>query len=264
MRDAKPTVMCFSGLDPTGGAGIQADVETLSALGCHATPIITCLTTQSTKNALSARAVNGDLMRDQALTVIADMPVHAFKIGLVSAIEGIEAIHAVVSEHPDIPVVVDPVFAAGGGFEFSETDIPEVLSNLLVPLSTVLTPNFFELTRLVPNSDSADYAVAELLSTGCQYVLVTGTHDETEAVENRLYSANGKVSNQTWPRLNGSYHGSGCTLAAAIAGYLSLGIEVKEAVRQAQEFTWQSLKHSFSPGSGQSIPDRACWNRRDQ
>ena len=156
MRDAKPTVMCFSGLDPTGGAGIQADVETLFALGCHATPIITCLTTQSTKNALSARAVNGDLMRDQALTVIADMPVHAFKIGLVSAIESIEAIHAVVSEHPDIPVVVDPVFAAGGGFEFSATDIREVLRSLLVPLSTVLTPNLFELTRLVPNSDSAD------------------------------------------------------------------------------------------------------------
>ena len=87
MRDAKPTVMCFSGLDPTGGAGIQADVETLFALGCHTTPIITCLTTQSTENALNVRAVDADLMRDQALTVIADMPVHALKIGLVSAAE---------------------------------------------------------------------------------------------------------------------------------------------------------------------------------
>lgn len=264
MRDRKPTVMCFSGLDPTGGAGIQADVETLFALGCHATPIITCLTTQSTKNALSARAVDADLMRDQALTVIADMPVNAFKIGLVSSIEGIEAIHAVVSEHPYIPVVVDPIFAAGGGFEFSATDIREVLRNLLIPLSTVLTPNLLELTRLVPNSDSADCAVTELLSSGCQNVLVTGTHDETEAVENRLYSAGGKVSNQIWPRLNGSYHGSGCTLAAAIAGYLSLDIEVVEAVRKGQNFTWQSLKHGFCPGSGQSIPDRASWNRREQ
>ena len=166
-----------------------------------------------------------------------------------------------ISDHPDIPVVVDPVFAAGGGFEFSATGLREVLRSLLVPLSTVLTPNLFELTRLVPNSDSADCAVTELLSTGCQYVLVTGTHDETEAVENRLYSADGKVSNQTWPRLNGSYHGSGCTLAAAIAGYLSLGIGVKDAVRQGQDFTWQSLKHGFRPGSGQFIPDRACWNR---
>ena len=115
-----------------------------------------------------------------------------------------------------------------------------------------------------PISDSEDCAVTKLLSTGCQYVLVTGTHDETEAVENRLYSADGKVSNQTWPRLNGSYHGSGCTLAAAVAGYLSLGNNVREAVRQGQDFTWQSLKHSFNPGSGQSIPDRAYWNRREQ
>ena len=107
--------MCFSGLDPTGGAGIQADVETLFALGCHTTPIITCLTTQSTENALNVRAVDAFLMRDQALTVIADMPVHAFKIGLVCAAESIMAIHAVISEHPDIPVVLDPVFAAGGG-----------------------------------------------------------------------------------------------------------------------------------------------------
>lgn len=264
MRDAKPTVMCFSGLDPTGGAGIQADVETLFALGCHTTPIITCLTTQSTENALNVRAVDAFLMRDQALTVIADMPVHAFKIGLVSAADSIKAIHAVISEHPDIPVVVDPVFAAGGGFEFSATDLREVLRSLLVPMSTVLTPNLIELTRLMPSSDSADSAVTELLSTGCKHVLVTGTHDETEAVENRLYSADGEISNQTWPRLNGSYHGSGCTLAAAIAGYLSLGMEVKEAVRQAQDFTWQSLKHAFRPGSGQFIPDRACWNRRDR
>jgi len=156
------------------------------------------------------------------------------------------------------------VFAAGGGFEFSATDLREVLRSLLVPMSTMLTPNLIELTRLMPSSDSADSAVTELLSTGCKHVLVTGTHDETEAVENRLYSADGEISNQTWPRLNGSYHGSGCTLAAAIAGYLSLGMEVKEAVRQAQDFTWQSLKHGFRPGSGQFIPDRACWNRRDR
>jgi len=264
VRDPKPTVMCFSGLDPTGGAGIQADVETLFALGCHATPIITCLTTQNTENALNVRAVDADLMRDQALTVIGDMPVHAFKIGLLSAAESIMAIHAVISEHPDIPVVVDPVFAAGGGFEFSATDIREMLRSLLVPMSTVLTPNLIELTRLMPSSDSADSAVTELLSTGCKHVLVTGTHDETESVENRLYSAGGEISNQIWPRLSGSYHGSGCTLAAAISGYLSLGMEVKEAVRQAQDFTWQSLKHSFCPGSGQSIPDRAYWNRRNR
>ena len=97
------------------------------------------LTTQSTENALNVRAVDADLMRDQALTVIADMPVHALKIGLVSAADSIKAIHAVISEHPDIPVVVDPC-AAGGGFEFSATDLREVLRSLLVPMSTVLTP----------------------------------------------------------------------------------------------------------------------------
>lgn len=118
MHDSKPTVMCFSGLDPTGGAGIQADIETLFSVGCHAVPVATALTAQNTQNALSIISTNAALIIHQARAVLEDMPVQCFKIGLVSTIETVEVIHTILKDYEYIPVVLDPVVAAGGGYQF--------------------------------------------------------------------------------------------------------------------------------------------------
>jgi len=261
MECRKPTVMCFSGLDPTGGAGIQADIETLFSSGCHCAPIITCLTVQNTQNVMSVSDVDPTLLIQQARAILEDMPIACCKIGLLASVQTIEVLHTLLKDYPDIPVVLDPIIKAGGGFEISNQNLIDAMRNLLLPLTTVLTPNTNEIQRLAPTADSLDACANELLDTGCQNILLTGTHAATAEVENRLYTTHQEAVTYNWPRLNFEYHGSGCTLAAAIAGYLAHNLDVREAIQQAQRFTWESLSHGFRNGFGQHLPNRSFWNQ---
>lgn len=260
MHNSKPTVMCFSGLDPTGGAGIQADIETLFSIGCHTAPVITCLTVQTTQNASSAVPVNPALLVQQARAVLEDIPVQCFKIGLLADVQTVEVLHTILIDYPNIPVVLDPVINAGGGFQFGDNELIEAMKTLLLPLTTIATPNSEELRHLAPSADSLDACANALLESGCQSVLVTGTHVATPQVENRLYATHLDVVLYSWPRLEFSYHGSGCTLAAAIAGYLAHDSDLRAAVQQAQRFTWESLSHGYRVGFGQHLPNRSFWN----
>ncbi len=264
MNAAKPTVMCFSGLDATGGAGIQADIETLFSIGCHCAPVVTSLTVQNTQNAISIRATDATLLVQQARAVLEDIPVQGFKIGLVNSVELVEVIHTLLKDYSSIPVVVDPILKAGGGYEFGDDRVEDAIRNLLLPLTTVLTPNTEELKKLAPSADNVDACANELLELGCQHILVTGTHAQSESVINRFYSTHQEASLYNWPRLEANYHGSGCTLAAAIAGYLAHKVNIREAIQQAQRFTWESLSYGYRIGFGQYVPDRAYWNTQNR
>ena len=262
MNPNKPIVMCLSGLDPTGGAGIQADIETLFSAGCHCTPIITALTAQNTQNAISMVATEPALLVQQARAILEDMTVQCFKIGLLGSVESVEVLHTLLKDYPDIPVVLDPVAFAGGGYEFAGEEVMEALKSLLIPLATVLTPNTEEIKRLAPSADTLDACANELLETGCQHILLTGTHAQTPGVENKLYSIHQEVTLFNWPRLEYVYHGSGCTLAAAIAAYLAHKLNLRDAIQQAQRFTWESLSHGSRMGFGQHMPNRSFWNKQ--
>jgi hydroxymethylpyrimidine/phosphomethylpyrimidine kinase len=141
------------------------------------------------------------------------------------------------------------------------------MRELLLPQTTILTPNSREARRLAQGDgeDEEELALAscaeKLIGLGCEYVLITGTHENTPQVVNTLYGPEGLVRSDNWERLPGSYHGSGCTLAAAIAASLANGLELPEAVHEAQEYTWQTLNAGFRPGMGQYIPDRFFWAR---
>lgn len=261
MNSSRPSVMCFSGLDATGGAGIQADIETLFSVGCHCTPVITALTVQNTQNASSIRATEATLLVEQARAVLEDIPVQCFKIGLLGNVESIEVIHTLLKDYDTIPVVLDPILVAGGGYTFSGEEVEDAIRHLLLPLTTVLTPNTEEIMKLAPSADNLDACANEILEQGCKHVLVTGTHAQSEQVENRFYSSHREATLFTWPRLPENYHGSGCTLAAALAGFLAHKVDVREAVQEAQRFTWESLSHGYRIGFGQHIPDRAYWNK---
>jgi hydroxymethylpyrimidine/phosphomethylpyrimidine kinase len=158
------------------------------------------------------------------------------------------------------------VLASGRGDEFANDDMVAAIRELLVPQSTVVTPNIPELRRLA-GDDDGEASLAEcaqrLLDTGCEYVLVTGTHDSTTDVVNTLYHRGGVLRSDTWPRLPGSYHGSGCTLASALAANLARGLEIGDAVFEAQDYTWQALSKAFRPGMGQHLPDRLFWAREE-
>ena len=250
----KPVVLCFSGHDPTGGAGIQADIETIGSLGCHAATIITCLTAQDTRNvaALMPQTVK-DFTRQTEL-LIADLPIAAIKIGLLGSAEIALACASFIRQLMPRPVVLDPILAAGGGTDLSSANLLDTLRRTLLPLVTVATPNSPEARRLAGQND-LDACARWILATGCGHVLITGTHETELRVTNRLYGVDDQ-SAQTWERLPHSYHGSGCTLAAAIAAGLAKGLSVRAAVETAQRFTWQSLEAAQAPGKGQSLPDR--------
>ncbi len=283
IQPTPPLVLSFAGSDPTGGAGIQADIMTIASLGCHPLTVITAITVQDSERVGAVNPVDADWVEDQARQVLEDMTVSAFKIGLLGSVENIAVIAEVVSDYPDIPLVLDPVLAAGNGDDLANEELIAAIRELLIPQTTVLTPNSIEARRLVAadfagDDPALDDCAYRLLTLGCEYVLVTGTHENTAQVVNWLYGpvrhgeqlrdeekdtlTVGLVRSDAWTRLPGSYHGSGCTLASAIAAMLANGQDVPAAVREAQEYAWNALKYGFRPGMGQFIPDRFFWARR--
>jgi hydroxymethylpyrimidine/phosphomethylpyrimidine kinase len=257
----RPNVLCFSGLDPSGGAGIQADIEALFSAGCHCLPVVTALTVQDTRNVMASHPVPATLLIEQARAVLEDLPVAAIKIGLLGSVAAAEVIHSILRDFPGIPVVLDPILRAGGGFDFSAQELRAAMRSLLIPLSTVITPNTVELRLLTTAADSDDACANALLELGCAHVLLTGTHADSPNVVNQLYTAHQPPLRQEWPRLSGEYHGSGCTLAASLAAHMAHGLAVADAARRAQHYTWKALEAATRPGRGQHLPDRAFWSR---
>jgi hydroxymethylpyrimidine/phosphomethylpyrimidine kinase len=268
MPDLPPIVLVFAASDPSGGAGLQADIMTLSSMGCHPLSVVTAVTIQDTTGVDDVSPIEAEWVADQARCVLEDMPVAAFKIGVLGSVETIAAIAEVVSDYPEIPLVLDPVLASGRGDELASEEMVVALRELLVPQTTIITPNSLEARRLAAEDEEDDPDLAEcarrLIASGCEYVLVTGTHENTPQVVNTLYGQDGVLRSDSWQRLPGSYHGSGCTLASAIAATIANGLPIGDAVKDAQEYTWQTLKAAFRPGMGQHIPDRLFWAREDE
>jgi hydroxymethylpyrimidine/phosphomethylpyrimidine kinase len=270
MPDLPPIVLVFAASDPSGGAGLQADIMTLASMGCHPLSVVTAVTIQDTTGVDDVSAIDAEWVADQARCVLEDMPVAAFKIGVLGSVEAIAAIAEVVSDYPEIPLVLDPVLASGRGDELASEEMVVAIRELLVPQTTIITPNSLEARRLAADDsneeDDPDLAecAQRLIASGCEYVLVTGTHENTPQVINTLYGQEGVLRTDSWQRLPGSYHGSGCTLASAIAATIANGLPIGDAVKDAQEYTWQTLKAAFRPGMGQHIPDRLFWAREEE
>jgi hydroxymethylpyrimidine/phosphomethylpyrimidine kinase len=261
MTAPPPVVLVFAGTDPTGGAGVAADVLTLAALGCHAAPVVTAVTAQDTIGVKQFSAVDTELLVAQARAVLEDMPVKAIKTGMLASSRLVAAVASILADYPTIPLVVDPVLAAGGGQALAEEPLEEALRALLLPRATLVTPNSLEARALAPEADSLDACAQELMSLGVRYVLVTGTHEPTREVVHRLYGGMRLLETFTYERLPHDYHGSGCTLAAGCAAALAHGLEPATAVARALAFTHETLKHGWRLGMGQLIPDRLYWGR---
>lgn len=268
MTDSPPIVMVFAATDPTGGAGLQADIMTLASMGCHPVSVVTALTVQDTMGVDGVLPIDGEWVADQARCILEDMPVAAFKIGVLGSVENVLAVAEIVSDYPDIPLILDPVLASGRGDELSGEEIISAMREMLLPQTTLIVPNAPEARRLAESDEdesepSIDVCAQRLIEMGAQYVLITGTHESTPQVINTLYGPEGVLRRDEWERLPGSYHGSGCTLASAITGRIAGGANVDDAVRDAQDYTWQTLKNGFRAGMGQFIPDRFFWARND-
>ena len=259
-----PVVLTFAAADPSG---LQADLLTLSSMGVHALSVVTAITVQDTAGVDAVSPVDAEWVADQARLLLEDMTVQAFKVGYGGSIENIAAIAEIVSDYPDVPLILDPVMLSPRSEESGGEDLVAALRDLLVPQSTVVTPSGLEVRRLAqedadePDDASAEECAARLIQLGAEYVLVTGTHENTPQVVNTLYGAQGVVRQDKWDRLPGRFHGAGCTLASAIAAALANGLDLAEAVHDAQEYTWQTLAAGFRPGMGRLLPDRFFWAR---
>ena len=267
--------MTFSATDPSSGAGLQADILALASIGCHPLSVVTAITVQDTVGVDSVMAFDADWIDDQARTILEDIQVSAFKLGMLGSVENIAVIAEIMADYPDIPLLIDPILSSGRGDELANEEMMEAMTELLFPQATLITPNSLEARRLafvngddeIQNS-SLNECAQRLLQMGCEYVLITGTHERSIEVVNSLYggveNTTGLIKAYHWERLLGSYHGSGCTLTSAIAACLAHGLSMEEAIQEAQEYTWQTLKNAFRPGMGQFIPDRFFWAREDE
>ena len=251
MEQRRPTVLVFAGLDPSGGAGLAADTLAIAAQGAHALPVITALTVQDNDRVFAVEPVAPELLRRQAQALIDKMAISAVKIGIPGSAANAAVIAQLIAQlrlaRPSLPVVLDPVLASGHGDVLSRDDAVLALAPLL-PLTTVIVPNGPEALALG--------GAENLRAQGCQHVLVTGGHGDGEAVLNRWFDDAGGEREWRWPRLPGEFHGSGCTLASAIAARLALGQALPEALDLAQSYSHAALAGAYAIAPGQLMPQR--------
>lgn len=264
MSQFHPSILCLSGFDPSGGAGIQADIESIASMGGHAVPVITALTVQNTQNVSHFQPVEAQLFTEQVNSLLEDINVKAIKIGMIGSLNIIEAISAILKNNPDLPIIYDPVLIAGGGASLIESGMLSAIQELILPFTTILTPNSNE-ARLLSSKNELKDCGTELMRQGCDSVLITGTHENNTHVDNLWFQEGKYVETFSWDRLPHEYHGSGCTLASAIAALIAQGLDPFNAVNEAQDYSWNTLKHAFKiSDKGQLIPNRFYWQHADE
>jgi hydroxymethylpyrimidine/phosphomethylpyrimidine kinase len=240
-----PCVLVFAGLDPGGGAGIAADVLAIAAQGAHPLPVATALTVQDNERVHAVTPVDAGFVLRQAEALVARCTIGAVKIGIPGNADNARAIAGLLrrlrASDPGLPIVLDPVLASGRGDALGGDDPVASLADLLA-LATIVLPNGPEAGAL------GDAAGAQLL--------VTGGHGDGQFVTNRWYRGGALVRDWHWPRLPGEYHGSGCTLASALAARLALGEDMLDALGASQAYCHQALAESFAIAPGQRIPRR--------
>lgn len=223
--------------------------------------MLTCLTVQDTTNVYGAEAVDAELIRKQLKCVADDAPIHAIKTGALGNAAIVDVLVDFIGEHPGIPLITDPVIKAAGGGDLADDELITAMKERLFPLAEMITPNGIELSMLGDNADP-ERAARHLLESGCASVLATGGHGTGLHIINTLY--NHAPEPMTWEleRVGGEYHGTGCTLAAAIAAGRAAGLSQRAAISQAQNYVNRAILHALEVGKGQPVPDRGIpWER---
>jgi hydroxymethylpyrimidine/phosphomethylpyrimidine kinase len=261
----RPAVLVFAGSDPGGGAGLQADMQAIGALGCHALTVVTALTVQDNDRVFEIHPVSAQLVQRQEQVLLDKIDVVAVKIGIVGSRANADIIAGIVQQlqvlRPDLPVVLDPVLASGHGDALSVDDAVQAIAPL-IPLALLMTPNLPETLALCGGERRLDLQMMALLQLGCRHVLIKGGHGTDDKVTNRWFTR-GASQTWYWPRLAGAFHGSGCTLASAVATLLAQGKDMAEALGAAQLYCHQTLEFSYAIAEGQRIPDRLLSSLRE-
>ncbi|KAG0163387.1 Thiamine-phosphate synthase [Apophysomyces sp. BC1034] len=265
MSSAPPPIVLTFGLsDPTGASGLQADLLTLASMGCHGVSVLTGYAVRDSAAAGDVAGLDPDTVASQARMLLEDMPVVAFKVGATTRAEIVSAIAEVVADYDDLPLILVPDFTLDEQHMLAGDELRESIAELLAPQTTLLIADPATLVQLAqPDSDAdpiaLDGAIAHLLGQGCEYVLSTDTRPAQ--LVNTLFSEEGQIRQDAWDRGGERLIGLGDTLGAAIAALLANGQDPGEAVREAQEYVRQAIRHAYRPGMGGCILDRFFWAR---
>lgn len=259
--------MTFGATDPVGANGIQADLASFAAMGCHGVSVITGILISDTTGVEDQQVVDADWVSDQARVVLEDMAIAAFKVSNVGSIENASVIAEIVSDYPDLPLVLDPWTSAMPDTGPDDDELIIAIRELLIPQTTLLLISAVELSNLAEtwrepsDEDMLQIDAMKLIESGCEYVFVTGTPSDVQEIANTLFDETGVVRQDSWPRISGAYSGAGATLSATIAAMLANGLDIPEAVFEAQEFAVASIAHAQRIGMGKLVPDRYFWAR---
>ena len=242
-----PSVLTIAGFDGSGGAGIQADIKTFSALGCYATSVLTALPVQNTMGVQNIYSIPMEAVAEQLEAVLDDIFPHAIKIGMVHNCLLVETIVKTLKKYPKIPVVFDPVMVSTSGHWLIEHETVNTIVNKLFPIADLITPNIDEAGILadmeVSTLEDMKVAGQKILESGCNNILLKGGHQKLPVITSLLIEKNGQ---QTYFKsekvLTKNTHGSGCTLSSAIAAYLARGEELNSAVSLAQKYVFEAIK----------------------
>ncbi len=251
MKEKKETILVIGGHDPTGGAGIQADIETITSFNCHAVTLITCLTSQNTSEFKSSYSINKRVFQSQAEFLLKDIKAKVVKIGALG--NGlVEPIISILNEVGDIPIVYDPVVFTSSGGQMSSQKTQSKSKELLLKRTKLITPNLAEIYQLT-KSDSLEQAIKLFVKYGCSYILCKDLKPESRLIVNRLYKKNELINEWEINRIDGSFHGTGCNLSSAIASNIAKGIEMKVAIDEAIDFVNRKITNSLNIGKGSNI-----------
>ncbi len=268
-NQTSPIVLTFGIADPVGAIGIQADLAAFAAMGCHGVSVLTALSIGDTTGTEDLQTIDPEWVSDQARALLEDMPVAAFKVGYVGSIEVISVIAEIVSDYPEIPLVLDP-FATTLPAQDVDEELLLALRELLAPQTTLLQVSADELARLAEtwrdasDDDMLEVDAMQLVEFGCEFVFVTGMPGDAHDVANALFGTDGLVRKDSWQRQAGPFIGAGNTLSATIAAMLANGLDVPEAVLEAEEFTNAALGNAQRLGMGKMVPDRYFWAREPE
>lgn len=269
-NQTSPLILTFGVADPVGAIGIQADLASFAAMGCHGLSTVTGILIGDTARVEDIEVTEADWVADQARVLLEDMPVAALKVGAVGSVENVSAIAEIVSDYPDIPLVLDPFVTALPDQGMDSEDLLLAVRELLVPQTTLLVISAVELGRFAETwresstEDMLAIDAIKIIEMGCEYLLVTGTPSEVGDVANTLFNESGVVRHDNWQRIAGTFTGAGSTISATITALLSNGLDVPDAVLEAQEFTIAALSHGQRLGMGKLVPDRYFWAREPE
>jgi hydroxymethylpyrimidine/phosphomethylpyrimidine kinase len=266
-NQTSPLILSFGATDPVGAIGIQADLASFAAMGCHGLTVVTALLIADTARIEDVQVIDADWVADQARVVLEDMPVAAFKVGAMGSIENVSVIAEIVSDYPDVPLILDPFLSAMPDQGQDGEDMLVAVRELLIPQTTLFQISAVELARFAETwrepstNDTMMVDAMRIIEMGCEYLLVTGTQGDVHEVTNTLFDESGMLRRDSRQRLAGSFSGAGSTLSATIAAMLANGVEAPEAVFEAQEFTHAALSNAHRLGMGKLTPDRYFWAR---